>query len=275
MDPIYEPSLKLLWSTPEPRRVIAVAARMTYSARSVETLMEDLTEAEVARSVRAILERRHYSVLRHVVLMFALWGVSRAFSHQLVRHTAGHAYEQRSQHYRTEHDFNIITPHFDPKTTQQYMDLATSAQAFYDQAVARGVQRDDARFGLPNGVETQLVWTANLEALLNFIRARACRVNTPEIMRVAVDVRKVVIGLIPELSRFAGPTCLTQGMCFEGDKFYKECRTPWASPAVLWRPDFPKNVEVIGVGGRKVNLNVTGALQDVEGAVEVNNEDGD
>lgn len=249
LNKVKEPDVQLVWNTPDPRKVIAIAARMTYSAKPVNELMDKLKEEEIAKSVKAILERRHYSVLRHVSFMFTVSNVSRAFSHQLVRHTAGHAYEQRSQHYRTEKNPNVVVPKSLKSKGVEESYVASAVVAFneYEHMMDEGVPKDDARFILPNGIETQLVWTANLEALLNFIKARACRVNTPEIMSVAIKVRKIILEIIPEASEYMGPTCLTQGVCFEGDKFYKECNMPWKSPAVLWRPDFPKRIELISV----------------------------
>lgn len=271
MDKISIPKVNLLWSTPDPRRIVAIAGRMTYSAMDVNKLTENLKEEEIARTVKAILERRHYSVLRHVSFMFSVSGVSRAFSHQLVRHNIGHAYEQRSQHYRTEKDFASVIPetvnNIDPGP---YMEFMESAQEMYDYLMARGIPKDDARFVLPNAVETQLVWTANLEGLVNFIKARACRVNTPEIMQVAVMVRKIVLEHFPEMKMFLGPTCFTQGVCFEGEKFYKQCNKPWASPAILWDPEFPKRIEFVGIGGQLHVLDTTRTFKIVKPFTPVN-----
>lgn len=262
MNKITTPKVALLWSTPEPREVVAIAGRMTYSSKAVEELAEGLKEKEIETTINAILERHHLSVLRHVVFMFSISGVSRAFSHQLVRHNIGHAYEQRSQHYRTEKDFNLIMPGtLDPESEAEYIELAKRSQQFYDDAVARGVPKDDARFGLPNGVETMLVWTANLEALLNFVQARACRVNTPEIMQVAIMVRKIVLDHFPEMKRYLGPTCFTRGTCYEGKKFFEVCNKPWRSPTVLWTPRFPFEIELVGVGG---SIKIIDTLADVD-----------
>lgn len=253
MKKITVPTVKLLWSTPDPRRVVGIAGRMTYSAMDVNKLTENLGEEEIAKTVKAILERRHYSVLRHVSFMFSVSGVSRAFSHQLVRHAVGHAYEQRSQHYRTERNFSSVIPKVineDEHIAGPYMEFMEQAQEMYDFLMSEGVTKDDARFVLPNAVETQLVWTANLEGLVNFIKARSCRVNTPEIMAVAIATRKIVVDLFPEMKNFLGPTCFTQGMCFEGPKFYSICNKPWKSPTVLWTPEFPLVIELVGIGGR-------------------------
>lgn len=258
MEIVEQPKVTLVWNTPDPRRVIALAARMTYSSKDVSELGMGLEEPEIEKSVNAILERRHYSVLRHVSFMFAVEGVSRAFSHQLVRHHAGHDYEQRSQHYRKETGFRLVVPRMnnDKSAKQLYKNNAMSAQHVYDLMIENGIPREDARFVLPNGVETQLVWTANLNALVNFVQQRACRMNTEEIMSVAIQVRRIVCGIIPEMQKYLGPTCLTQGICFEGEKFYKACNLPWRTPTVLWSDTFPAEATLVGVGGEKMEVNI-------------------
>ena len=250
------PRIIRIWSTPDPRRVVAIAARMTYSNIPVDQLQDKLTDAEIDRSVKAILERRHYSVLRHVSFSFAVTGVGRAFSHQLVRHAAGHAYEQRSQHYRTEKDFDYVLPGTVELAGQQesYVDFMSWAQDYYDELMKAGVPKEDARQVLPNAVETHLIWTANLEGIVNFVKARACRVNTQEIKSIASLVRREVIKDIPEAAPYLGPTCLTQGVCYEGQKFFTACNKPWQTPTVLWTPEFPKKIQLVGVGGEQAEV---------------------
>lgn len=251
MKQITKPTVRLLWSTPEPRKIIALAARMTYSAMPVSQLAENLGEEEIVKSVNAILERRHYSVLRHVVFMFSIEGVSRAFSHQLVRHTAGFSYEMRSQHYRTDKNFNLVMPDLPDEAKEIYVAEAECQQNAYDYMMELGVKKEDARFVLPNGCETNLVMTANLEAIVNLCKARSCRVNTAEILGFSLVVRRIVCQIIPEMKAYLGPTCWTTGICYEGSrKYYDQCRKPW-KPAVLWTSDFPTTIQHISVEDNK------------------------
>jgi hypothetical protein len=131
-----------------------------------------------------------------------------------------------------------------------YMEGVQQSQSIYDTLIEQGVPRDEARQILPNACETNLIWTANLEALLNFIKTRACRVNTKEIMQIAILTRNLITKEIPEMKIHLGPTCFLSGMCFEGEKFYKQCNKPWRSPTVLWDPEFPKRIEFVGIGGQ-------------------------
>ena len=252
---IKTPTVKYICSTPNPRRVAAIAARMTYSPRSVETLTENITNEEISASVKAILEKRHFSCLRHVTYTFSVSGVSRALSHQLVRHTVGHSFEQRSQHYRVEEDPSYIEPptiEHNASASVEYQMGLMDAETTYRRLRQRGVPKEDARMILPNGIETQLLWSCNLEAIYNFIKTRACRVNCSEIISVATQVRKLVLIDFPEIGPYLGPTCFSQGLCFEGQKYYKVCNLPWKTPSILWTPKFPEEIEWIGVEDKHV-----------------------
>lgn len=244
-----EPRVRLLWHTPTPEKFIAVAARMCYSAMDVGQLCEKLEEAEIARMVDHILESRHVSVLRHVLFAFTLEGVSRSFSHQFVRHHVGVDVEQRSQHYRREKQFKYDVPPSVVGGSEEakglYEDHMRRSQETYDRLVECGIHMSEARQVLPNACETQLMVTMNLNALLNVIGQRACRVNTPEILRVALLMRREVVKVMPKAAPFLGPTCWSQGTCFEGEKkFKKVCNRPWKE-AVLWSKDFPKKIRVV------------------------------
>jgi thymidylate synthase (FAD) len=246
---ITHPKVSLLWNTSDPRRVVAIAGRMTYSRMPVEELCKEITEAEIVETVNAILERRHWSCLRHVSFSFVISGISRACSHQLVRHTAGFAYEQRSQHYRTEKSPSFIETLPLEKMAATYEGAVKSAEITYTQLVVGGVPKEDARMVLPNAIETQLIMTCNGEALLNFVKTRSCRVNNSEIKSVAIRMAAIAQTVFPELRPYLGPTCWTQGMCFEGPKFDKVCKKmPWRTPVVIWTPQFPRVIYRYGEG---------------------------
>lgn len=248
---IVMPKVRLLRHTENPRALIATAGRLTYTGKNPDTLEESLTEEEISKTVLAILERKHLSCLRHVTFTFLVSGIGRACSHQMVRHTVGTAYEQRSQHYKIEKDFNVVLPSgLDIDQEAMYMEGVQQSQFIYDSLIEQGVPRDEARQILPNGVETVLMVTMNLEAVYNFVKARACRVNTKEILQVAILIRNIVSKIIPEMAKHLGPPCWLSGMCYEQAKFYSHCKKPWQSPTILVDPEFPKRIEYVGIGGQ-------------------------
>jgi len=245
------PKVRMLWNSPDPQKMIAIAARMCYSALPVSKLTEKLEPEEIDRMVKHILEVRHYSVLRHVIFSFTVEGVSRSFSHQFVRHHVGFDVEQRSQHYRRERQFAYNVPasvytadenHIvdGPSAEDMYVRHMKNSQVTYDDLISLGVDKSEARQVLPNACETQLVVTLNLNAAMNTLSQRSCRLNTPEILKVAIQMRRLIAGVIPEATPFLGPTCWSSGICYEGEKKYmKSCQRPWQSPTVLWSNDFP------------------------------------
>lgn len=259
---VVTPRVRLWWHSPDPKKAIAVAARMCYSAMPVSKLLEDLTQEEIDKMVKHILSVRHVSVLRHVIFAFTIEGVSRSFSHQFVRHHVGVDVEQRSQHYRREKQFAYNLPAMDervdstadaaPELTAEdlYVAHMERSQEVYDELVSRGIDKSLARQVLPNACETQMVVTMNLNAAVNILQQRNCRLNTPEILDVTIQMRKLIGQVMPEALEFLGPTCWTTGICFEGEKRYMSgCKKPWQSPAVLWNDQFPAKVTFVSLKG--------------------------
>ena len=77
--------VQLLTHTPDPEKVVAAAARLCYSPSSIEELM-GRKKSEQEALLEKILELGHLSVLEHAAFSFGIEGISRACSHQLVRH---------------------------------------------------------------------------------------------------------------------------------------------------------------------------------------------
>ena len=101
--------VKLLDYTPEPERVVAMAARLCYSAVGAEELSERLSDEKVKEMVRKMVALGHASTIEHVSFTFGIEGVSRVLTHQLVRHRIA-SYSQQSQRYVDGSDFDYILP---------------------------------------------------------------------------------------------------------------------------------------------------------------------
>lgn len=259
-----KPQVSLLSRPKNPDAVslCAAAARLCYRPASIRMLKEDaIPRGEEERLFLKVVQSRHWSCLRHANFVFGLEGVSRSFSHQLVRHTVGHSYEQQSQHYILYKegralpvvDLNRLPRDDDGAKSELigaiYEASAQGSKRAYDRLVKLGLPREEARQVIPNGAETRLIWTANLNAVLWMVQVRACRVNCEEILEVAVQVRKLMVQEVPLLEPFLGPTCYTQGVCFEGAKrFSEQCRKPWQTCA-LWDQGFPRRVTYVSPRG--------------------------
>lgn len=216
--------VQLLAHTPEPEKTVALAARMCYSNRGVDSLMDALSPAEVERMVRMLTEVGHLSPTEHASFTFAVEGISRACSHQLVRHRIA-SYSQKSQRYTDEAHFNYIIPPSianDPAARELFNKEIALIQESYLK-LAEIVPREDARYLLPNATETKIVLTFNTRSLYNFFSQRLCLRAQWEIRELAELMLAEVKKVAPLLFAKAGPPCEVEGICWEGDKSCGRC----------------------------------------------------
>ncbi len=211
--------VQLIEYTPNPEKVVAAAARLCYSPLSANEIMDGLNEQMVESFLQKLTDMGHSSPLEHASFTFAIEGVSRALSHQLVRHRIGVSFSQKSQRYVKEKQFEYIVPPSIVKKEllkEKYEAQMAQIQSLYNEFLQAGVPAEDARYLLPNAAETKLVVTMNARSLHHFFRLRCCNRAQWEIRAMAkqmlVEVRKVA----PTLFAKAGPSCETEGICYEG-----------------------------------------------------------
>lgn len=211
-------NVELLTHTPEPELVVAAAARLCYSNSSIEALLEK-SRIERETFLEKITSLGHLSVLEHVSFSFGVEGISRACSHQLVRHRLA-SYSQQSQRYVSHRKrFDAVTPDSiaaQPELKQRYDALLDDIHQFYAELLEAGVPAEDARFVLPNAATTKIVVTMNGRELLHFFTLRTCRRAQWEIQEVAKRMLLLVKPLAPILFLSAGPGCV-RGACPEGN----------------------------------------------------------
>ena len=176
--------------------------------------------------VRILVGSGHHSALEHASFTFAVDGISRACSHQLVRHRLA-SYNQQSQRYvrfGTGDDF-VVPPNIDvvPEARAVFMEAMEQARDAYDRLVEIGLDQgysnetvqEDARFVLPNAAETKIVVTMNARELRHFFRVRCCRRAQWEINRLAWAMRHLATLVAPTLFEKTGPGCAIDS-CPEG-----------------------------------------------------------
>lgn len=210
--------VELIAYTPEPEAVVAAAARLCYSSSGALELREGLSRQEIERLLKKLVSVGHLSPLEHASFTFAIEGVSRALSHQLVRHRIA-SYSQRSQRYVDEGNFEYVIPPSiaaNPDALELYRAKMEEIREAYRE-LSKIVPREDARYILPNATETKLVCTFNARSLWNFFRLRCCRRAQWEIRELAERMRREVRRVAPILFALAGPSCETEGICWEGE----------------------------------------------------------
>lgn len=232
----------LISHTPEPEKVIATAAKLCYSSSDIGSLRDGLTDEKTADFINMLASIGHESPMEHVSFTFGIEGVSRACTHQLVRHRIA-SYSQKSQRYVNESGFDFIMPPEIEKVPEakaefekQMNSLVESynkiaeiltdkhTQTFLEQGLdeKQAVQKakkkafEDARFVLPNACETKIVVTMNVRSLFNFFKHRCCNRAQWEIKAVADEMLRLCCQVAPNVFKKAGPSCVMAGKCPEG-----------------------------------------------------------
>ena len=215
----------LLRHTPEPEEVVAMAAKLCYSASGVEELKEKIEAKDQAAFVEKLATIGHLSPIEHVSFTFGIEGISRACSHQLVRHRVA-SYSQQSQRYVKEECFDYIIPPSikqDAAISREFEKCMAEAQENYTKVLKRleelgykgEVGQQDARYLLPNAAETKIVVTMNARELLHFFRVRCCNRAQWEIREMADRMLALVKNVAPTIFAKSGPGCLYTA-CPEG-----------------------------------------------------------
>ena len=231
----------LIAHTPDPERAVAAAAKLCYSPATIDDIREGLTDESVASFVDMLATIGHESPIEHVSFTFGIEGVSRACTHQLVRHRLA-SYSQKSQRYVSEGGFEyIVPPEIEalPEAAELYKKAMAEDQEYYEKiaailkekhkaellasgmdekAASRAAEKkaiEDARFVLPNACETKIVVTMNARSLLNFFRHRCCNRAQWEIREVADEMLRLCSSVAPNLFKKAGASCVS-GPCPEG-----------------------------------------------------------
>lgn len=244
----------LLQHTPNPEQTIAMAAKLCYSATDIENIKDGLDEEKTTSFLDMLTEIGHASPVEHASFTFGIEGISRACSHQLVRHRIA-SYSQQSQRYVDGTKFEFVTP---PeierneralKAYEKVIDMQSEAYAEIRDALVLGYIKEyseeelngtddeimnsfkeknkalfgsfvkkaneDARFVLPNACTTKIVCTFNVRSLNNFFDHRCCNRAQWEIREVAQQMLELCKEVAPTLFKNSGPRCI-RGACPEG-----------------------------------------------------------
>lgn len=225
--------VKLIEHTPNPEKVIAAAAKLCYSAVGIDELEKKLDDESAKRFLNMLMSYGHESPIEHVSFTFAVEGVSRSLSHQLVRHRIA-SYSQQSQRYVRLNQFEYIVPpeiEKDEEAREIFISAMENSQKSYDKLadilrekyLKEGMEPisaekkaiEDARYVFPNACETKIIFTMNARTLANFFNHRCCNRAQWEIRNLADQMLRLVKEVAPILFKCCGPSCINGG-CPEG-----------------------------------------------------------
>lgn len=214
--------VKVLSHTPDPINVIYKACRTCYSAVGPIGLKEQPYDKMITL-IERVTKSGHHSVLEHVSVTFAIEGVSRALTHQLVRHRLA-SFSQQSQRYvnYAKNGQDTAVDYIVPKTIKKdeealalYNEMLDRVSDTYKQLVDLGIPAEDARYLLPNATETKIVMTMNFRELLSVSSVRLCSKAQWEIVKMFGAIKKEVSGIDKFLGNFLQPKCQHMGYCNE------------------------------------------------------------
>lgn len=208
-------------------KVCGIASK-TCVSESIPNVDDDVT-----RSLKAAIASGHTSVLEHWTATFSIEGISRACSHQLVRHRLA-SYSQQSQRYVNMDGFDYVVPESvddrvigqiqDPFADRsipitmriEYDNIMKNLKNAYNRMIEHGIPEEDARYILPNACATNIVMTANARELRHFFALRCCSRAQAEIRELANKMLESCKAVAPILFEDAGPSCKATGRCPEG-----------------------------------------------------------
>lgn len=204
--------------TPDPDRTAAHAALTCYSEEV--PVKDEMPEEQVKEILDKIKESGHYSVIEHASFTFAVHDVSRALTHQLVRHRLA-SYSQQSQRYVDIENFDPVIPESiseDEKAAEIYSQFMEDVKRTYEE-LKELVPLEDARYVLPNATKSNIIVTMNARELWHFFSLRCCRRAQWEIRELANRMLELVEEKAPLIFEEAGAPCI-RGPCPESEDFF-------------------------------------------------------
>ena len=217
--------VKLVSHTQDPERICAAAALTSTNKSTFEDRLKSFEGEEGLEKARSLIKRivscGHETIIEHASFTFSAEDVSRALTHELVRHRIA-SYTQQSQRYIS---FDGVDPLSSFKRSEK-IDKDEGAKKLFDEALEKcadsykkmlekGIPAEDARLALPNAMLNNITITMNARALKNFFRLRCCNRALWEIHELADEMLRQTKAVAPAIFHDSGPACV-RGPCTEG-----------------------------------------------------------
>lgn len=169
-------TVTLIAHTPNPLYVCAEAASVCYNSEPN------------LKIVKGCIRSGHASVLEHATFTFRIEGISRACSHQLVRHRMA-SYSQQSQRYVKYDNLDWVEVGLNKDNIESINAVCDYSLLAYKNLISKGVPTEQARAVLPNATPTTIYVTMNVRALMNFFNERLCTRAQAEIRHLATSMK--------------------------------------------------------------------------------------
>ncbi len=226
--------VKLLQGTTEPHKMVLLAARRCYSTKSIEELMLEVNNMSLDKKeslLNDLAKSGHLTPFEHCHYTFSIEGISRACSHQIIRHRL-FSFDQLSNRYTTNAE--LVWPEFlcdlasaNPELYNHAASLVGDCVCLYNRLVKDGIKPEDARMFLPHMTSTSLVMSGNGRVWIEMLNKRLCRRAQGEFRDVALKIFQQLHLVDPLVfnETTTGPSCLRLGYCTE----VRSCGNPITS----------------------------------------------
>ena len=219
MDKKNKPIVNLISRPENMLKTIYTAARTCYSADMPINIYNDNNDEEkMLQLIERVVGSGHYSVIEHIQVTYAISNVSRACTHQLVRHRHM-SFSQKSQRYvkeKGQFDY-LIPPTIDkePELREKFIGFMGEISKMYTEFIEAGIPAEDARALLPNAAATSIVASLNLRELIHIANLRLCSRAQTEIRLMVKAMCDELIKVEPWLKPYLVPKCERLGFCDE------------------------------------------------------------
>jgi len=187
--------IEILSITPKAEKLIELAGRTCYKSQ------KRITKNSHRNFIKRLVRAGHLSVLEHAYVTIRLRNVSRAFTHQLVRHRLC-SFSQVSQRYVDETNFKYVIP---PKISKNrkakklFLKIMEDTRKNYKELIFLGIPKEDARYILPNATHTEIVFSCNFRELRHIFILRGSS-------KAQWEIRGVCIKILEKMKEIA-PNC--------------------------------------------------------------------
>lgn len=214
-----KPQVKLISKPENILKTIYTACRTCYSADTPLNIYDkDVDEEKMLNLIKRVVGSGHYSTVEHIQVSFAISNISRACTHQLVRHRHM-SFSQKSQRYVQEKgQFDYLIPKTienNENLKEKFVEFMGEISKKYLEFVEAGIPAEDARAVLPNACSTSMVVSTNLRELIHVANLRLCTRAQLEIRMLVQEMCKALIEQEPWLKEFLVPKCERLGFCDE------------------------------------------------------------
>lgn len=203
--------------TPELAAAICIGREDKHPALSNQKPTEETIET-LGKGAAHAIKSGHLGILEHISMSWYVEGISRACSHQLVRHRIA-SYNQQSQRYckiDTGDDWYVVPESVGDNTAakQLYYKAMNGIATIYKELLEGGIPKEDARMVLPNACTTNILITMNGRSFVEAAEKRLCNRAQWEIRELFSRMRNTLISVYPFVAALAAPRCLKRG-CVE------------------------------------------------------------